>query len=106
MGPIVTFGLMAPWAQQIFDAANQPKEGFWPVGLGHNRIFTNGGFEVACGLSIRISASDQRNDLAFPRRKAIDARVIADVLVYVEEERCHLARDGTPTLQRLVDEVG
>jgi fermentation-respiration switch protein FrsA (DUF1100 family) len=32
---------------QLFEAANQPKEGFWPHGLGHNDIFDNGGFDAA-----------------------------------------------------------
>jgi fermentation-respiration switch protein FrsA (DUF1100 family) len=35
------------FGRQLFDAANEPKEGFWPHGLGHNEIFDNGGFDVA-----------------------------------------------------------
>jgi fermentation-respiration switch protein FrsA (DUF1100 family) len=33
--------------RQLFEAANEPKEGFWPHGLGHNDIFDNGGFDTA-----------------------------------------------------------
>ena len=33
------------FGRQLFDAANPPKEGFWPRGLGHNDIFDNGGFD-------------------------------------------------------------
>jgi len=33
--------------RRLFDAANLPKEGFWPNGLGHNDIFDNGGFDTA-----------------------------------------------------------
>src|SRR5689334_8513149 len=35
------------FGRQLFDAANEPKEGFWPHGLGHNDIFDNGGLETA-----------------------------------------------------------
>jgi fermentation-respiration switch protein FrsA (DUF1100 family) len=35
------------FGRQLFEAANQPKEGFWPPGLGHNDIFDNGGFDTA-----------------------------------------------------------
>ena len=35
------------FGRQLFDAANMPKEGFWPSGLGHNEIFDNGGFDTA-----------------------------------------------------------
>ena len=35
------------FGRQLFEAANQPKEGFWPHGLGHNDIFDNGGFDTA-----------------------------------------------------------
>ena len=35
------------FGRRLFDAANQPKEGFWPKGLGHDDIFDNGGFETA-----------------------------------------------------------
>ncbi|HEX7237339.1 MAG TPA: alpha/beta hydrolase [Gammaproteobacteria bacterium] len=35
------------FGRQLFEAANQPKEGFWPHGLGHNDIFDNGGCDVA-----------------------------------------------------------
>ena len=32
------------FGRQLFEAANEPKQGFWPQGLGHNDIFDNGGF--------------------------------------------------------------
>jgi fermentation-respiration switch protein FrsA (DUF1100 family) len=35
------------FGRQLFAAANQPKQGFWPHGLGHNDIFDNGGFDTA-----------------------------------------------------------
>ena len=35
------------FGRRLFDAANLPKEGFWPSGLGHNDIFDNGGFDTA-----------------------------------------------------------
>jgi fermentation-respiration switch protein FrsA (DUF1100 family) len=33
--------------RKLFEAANEPKEGFWPEGAGHNNIFDLGGFEAA-----------------------------------------------------------
>ncbi len=33
--------------RQLFDAANEPKEGFWPRGAGHGDIFDKGGFTTA-----------------------------------------------------------
>jgi fermentation-respiration switch protein FrsA (DUF1100 family) len=33
--------------RQLFDAANEPKEGFWPKMAGHNSIFDLGGFITA-----------------------------------------------------------
>ena len=35
------------FGRRLFDAANQPKEAFWPHGLGHDDIFDNGGFAAA-----------------------------------------------------------
>jgi len=35
------------FGRELFEAANKPKEGFWPHGLGHNDIFDNGGFDTA-----------------------------------------------------------
>jgi uncharacterized protein len=35
------------FGKQLFDAANEPKEGFWPHGVGHNDVFDNGGFDTA-----------------------------------------------------------
>ncbi len=35
------------FGRQLFEAANLPKEGFWPHGLGHGDIFDNGGFDTA-----------------------------------------------------------
>jgi hypothetical protein len=33
--------------RQLFDAANEPKEGYWPTLAGHNSIFDLGGFTTA-----------------------------------------------------------
>jgi uncharacterized protein len=35
------------FGKRLFEAANEPKEGFWPHGVGHNDIFDNGGFLTA-----------------------------------------------------------
>jgi uncharacterized protein len=35
------------FGRRLFDAANPPKEGFWPRGVGHNDIFDSGGFDAA-----------------------------------------------------------
>ena len=35
------------FGRQLFDAANVPKEGYWPSGVGHNDIFDRGGSAVA-----------------------------------------------------------
>jgi uncharacterized protein len=35
------------FGRRLFEAANQPKEGFWPKGIGHTDIFDNGGFTTA-----------------------------------------------------------
>jgi uncharacterized protein len=35
------------FGRELFDAANEPKQGFWPHGLGHGDIFDNGGFDTA-----------------------------------------------------------
>jgi uncharacterized protein len=35
------------FGRRLFDAARDPKEGFWPQGLGHKDIFDNGGFTMA-----------------------------------------------------------
>lgn len=35
------------FGKQLFEAANQPKEGFWPKLAGHNSIFDLGGFLTA-----------------------------------------------------------
>lgn len=35
------------FGKKLFEAANEPKEGFWPKGIGHNDIFYNGGFITA-----------------------------------------------------------
>jgi fermentation-respiration switch protein FrsA (DUF1100 family) len=35
------------FGRQLYDAANEPKEGFWPSGVGHNDVFDNGGFATA-----------------------------------------------------------
>ena len=33
--------------RRLFEAANEPKEGFWPKMAGHNSIFDLGGFITA-----------------------------------------------------------
>jgi fermentation-respiration switch protein FrsA (DUF1100 family) len=33
--------------RRLFEAANEPKESFWPQGIGHRDIFDNGGFLTA-----------------------------------------------------------
>jgi hypothetical protein len=33
--------------RRLFAAANEPKEGFWPSGVGHNDVFDRGGFATA-----------------------------------------------------------
>ena len=35
------------FGRELFEAANEPKQGFWPHGLGHGDIFDNGGFDIA-----------------------------------------------------------
>jgi uncharacterized protein len=35
------------FGRQLFEAANEPKQGFWPHGVGHNDLFDNGGFATA-----------------------------------------------------------
>ena len=35
------------FGRELFEAANEPKEGFWPHGPGHGDIFDNGGFDTA-----------------------------------------------------------
>lgn len=35
------------FGRRLFDAANEPKEGFWPKMAGHNNIFDLGGFITA-----------------------------------------------------------
>lgn len=35
------------YGRRLFDAANEPKEGFWPKRAGHNSIFDLGGFQTA-----------------------------------------------------------
>jgi fermentation-respiration switch protein FrsA (DUF1100 family) len=32
---------------ELYTAANEPKEGFWPNGVGHNDLFDRGGFAAA-----------------------------------------------------------
>lgn len=40
--------------KQLFEAANQPKEGFWPKGIGHTEIFDAGGFDTARAFIDRL----------------------------------------------------
>jgi hypothetical protein len=49
--------------RQLFDAANEPKEGFWPQGIGHQDIFDNGGFTTARDFIERRFAAIQAADL-------------------------------------------
>lgn len=35
------------FGRELFDAADAPKAGFWPEGVGHKDIFDRGGFEAA-----------------------------------------------------------
>lgn len=35
------------FGHRLFEAANEPKEGFWPKLAGHNNIFDMGGFQTA-----------------------------------------------------------
>ena len=35
------------FGRRLFEAANEPKEGFWPQGIGHDDIFDSGGFTTA-----------------------------------------------------------
>ena len=41
------FTIPQRFGRRLFEAANQPKQGFWPQGLGHSDIFDNGGFATA-----------------------------------------------------------
>jgi fermentation-respiration switch protein FrsA (DUF1100 family) len=34
-------------ARRLFAAAHEPKQAFWPTGVGHNDLFDNGGFATA-----------------------------------------------------------
>jgi len=34
-------------ARRLFAAANEPKQAFWPSGVGHNDLFDSGGFTMA-----------------------------------------------------------
>jgi hypothetical protein len=34
-------------ARRLYAAANEPKEGFWPSGVGPNDLFDGGGFAAA-----------------------------------------------------------
>jgi hypothetical protein len=35
------------FGRQLYAAANEPKEAFWPTGVGHNDVFDRGGFDTA-----------------------------------------------------------
>jgi fermentation-respiration switch protein FrsA (DUF1100 family) len=41
------YAIPQSFGKRLFEAANQPKEGFWPKGIGHTEIFDAGGFETA-----------------------------------------------------------
>jgi fermentation-respiration switch protein FrsA (DUF1100 family) len=45
------------FGRQLFEAANEPKEGFWPHGRGHNDIFDNGGFATALAFIERTMST-------------------------------------------------
>ena len=34
-------------ARRLYEAANEPKQAFWPSGVGHNDLFDRGGFTAA-----------------------------------------------------------
>jgi fermentation-respiration switch protein FrsA (DUF1100 family) len=38
------------FGRELFEAADGPKTGFWPEGVGHTDIFDRGGFEAARGF--------------------------------------------------------
>jgi fermentation-respiration switch protein FrsA (DUF1100 family) len=44
------------FGRRLFEAANEPKEGFWPHGLGHDDLFDNGGFDTAIAFIRRTTA--------------------------------------------------
>jgi fermentation-respiration switch protein FrsA (DUF1100 family) len=49
------------FGRQLFEAANEPKEGFWPHGVGHNDVFDHGGFEKALefiGRTLSVSVNE------------------------------------------------
>lgn len=51
------------FGRQLYEAANAPKEGFWPTGVGHNDLFDNGGFDVALDFirrTMNVSAAERR----------------------------------------------
>jgi fermentation-respiration switch protein FrsA (DUF1100 family) len=49
------------FGRQLFDAANEPKQGFWPTGVGHNDIFDNGGFRTAADFIRRtLSLAEEK----------------------------------------------
>ena len=43
--------------RRLYAAANEPKEGFWPTGLGHHDLCDNGGFAAARDFIERRLAS-------------------------------------------------
>ena len=47
------------FGRELFEAADAPKTGFWPAGVGHKDIFDRGGFEAARDF-IEISAQPVR----------------------------------------------
>ena len=63
------------FGRQLFDAANQPKEGFWPKGFGHDDIFDNGGFDAALdfirrAMSLPVDAEAAASDETVVHRNA------------------------------------
>ena len=47
------------FGRALFDAANEPKEGSWPRGIGHHDVFDNGGFTKARAFIERHFAKAQ-----------------------------------------------
>jgi fermentation-respiration switch protein FrsA (DUF1100 family) len=47
------------FGRRLYDAANEPKEGYWPSGVGHNDVFESGGLATALDFirrTLRIPA--------------------------------------------------
>lgn len=47
------------FGRSLFDAANMPKQGFWPRGVGHDDVFDSGGFDATVDFIERTMSADQ-----------------------------------------------